>query len=108
MDVAFDATLFQWRGPAPFHWLALQEHACDLVRAEATQATYGWGAVPVSVRVGATGWETSLLPRDGGYLLPVKQHVRAQERIDDGDTVAVALRVSPRGGRAANGTGPTG
>jgi hypothetical protein len=107
VDATFTGVLFEWRGPAPFFWLALPEDVCDAVRDQAAQATYGWGAIPVSARIGATEWETSLLPRDGGYVLPVKQVVRTRERFGDGDTVTVAVRVAPRGGRAANGTGPT-
>jgi hypothetical protein len=105
VDATFSAELFEWRGPAPFYWLALPEDVCDYVRSEASVASYGWGAVPVSVRIGATDWETSLLPRDGGYVLPVKDAVRAREDIGDGDTVTVAMSVAPRHGRAANGTG---
>lgn len=107
VDATFRAELFEWRGPAPFYWLPLPEEVCDYVRAEAAMASYGWGAIPVRVRIGGTEWETSLLPRDGGYVLPVKQHVRTQERFGEGDTVRVAMSVAPRGGRAANGTGPT-
>jgi hypothetical protein len=107
VDATFRAELFEWRGPAPFYWLALPPDVCDDVRAEAPMASYGWGAIPVAVRIGATRWETSLLPRDGGYVLPVKQDVRTRERFGDGDTVTVAMSVAPRGGRAANGTGPT-
>jgi len=69
--------------------------------------SYGWGAVPVRARIGVTEWETSLLPKDDGYVLPVKDAVRKAERVDEGDTVAVAMRVAPRGRRQANGTGPT-
>lgn len=107
MDTTFSAELFEWRGPSPFYWLALPDEMCDYVREEAGRATYGWGVIPVSVRIGGTDWETSLLPRDGGYLLPVKQLVRTKERFGDGDTVMVVLKVAPRNGRAANGTGPT-
>ena len=107
MDTTFSAELFEWRGPAPFYWLPLPEEVCDHVRAGAAATTYGWGVIPVRARIGATEWETSLLPRDGGYLLPVKQDVRNRERFGGGDTVTVALSVAPRGGRAANGTGPT-
>jgi len=105
--MTFTAELFEWRGPAPFYWMSLPGDACEDVRAEAAEATYGWGAIPVRVRIGGTEWETSLLPRDGGYVLPVKKDVRARERFGDGDTVTVAMSVAPRGGRAANGTGPT-
>jgi hypothetical protein len=107
VEATFSAVLFEWRGPAPFYWLALPEDVCDSVRDQAAQVTYGWGAIPVSARIGGTEWETSLLPRDGGYVLPVKQVVRTSEGFGEGDTVTVALRVAPRGGRAANGTGPT-
>ena len=105
MDTTFTAELFEWRGPAPFFWLSLPADACDYVRAEAAEATYGWGAIPVTVRIGDTDWETSLLPRDGGYVLPVKKVVRAQEGFGDGDRVMVEMSVAPRGGRTANGTG---
>lgn len=107
VDTTFTADLFEWRGPAPFSWFTLPENVCDHVRAQAAHATYGWGAIPVCVRIGATRWETSLLPRDGGYVLPVKKAVRTQERFGEGDTVTVAMSVAPRRGRAANGTGPT-
>jgi len=105
MDLQFSAEVFEWRGPAPFYWLSLPEDGCAAVRAE--QASYGWGAVPVRARIGGTEWETSLLPKDGGYVLPVKVVVRRAEGIDEGDTVTVGLSVAPRGGRQANGSGPT-
>lgn len=69
------------------------------------EATYGWGAIPAAVPSGGTEWETSLLPRDGGYALPVKKDVRMREQLGEGDTVTVEMSVAPRGGRAANGTG---
>ncbi|RKR30231.1 DUF1905 domain-containing protein [Arthrobacter oryzae] len=105
--MTFSAELFEWRGPAPFYWLSLPAEVCDYVRAQAATATYGWGAIPVSARIGGTEWETSLLPRNGAYVLPVKKDVRTQERFGNGDAVTVTLSVAPRGGRAANGTGPT-
>ncbi|KUM37727.1 DUF1905 domain-containing protein [Arthrobacter sp. EPSL27] len=107
MDTTFSAEMFEWRGPAPYYWLALPADACGYVRVQAAVASYGWGAIPVRVRIGDTEWETSLLPRDGGYVLPVRKNVRLQERLADGDRVAVGMSVAPRGGRAANGTGPT-
>lgn len=107
MDLEFTAELWEWRGPAPFYWLPLPEDGCAYVRAEAAAASYGWGAIPVRARIGDTEWETSLLPKDGGYLLPLKVAVRKAERVGDGDPVSVAMSIAPRGGRAANGTGPT-
>jgi hypothetical protein len=103
VDLEFEAELWEWRGPSPYYWLTLPDEGCNEIRVDAAHASYGWGAVPVRARVGATEWETSLLPKDGSYVLPVKQAVRAAERIDTGDTVAVALAVVPRGGRPASG-----
>jgi hypothetical protein len=105
VETSFTARLFQWRGPAPFFWLALTEQACEDIRAEAAAVSYGWGAVPVQATIGTTRWETSLLPRDGGFLLPVKQAVRTREHLLEDADVQVAVRVADRGGRAANGTG---
>jgi hypothetical protein len=107
VDSEFSGTIFEWRGPAPFYWLALPEDSCAYVRAEASEASYGWGAIPVRVRLGGTEWETSLLPKDGGYVLPLKSAVREREQVSAGDAVTVLLSIAPRGGRSANGTRQT-
>jgi hypothetical protein len=107
MDVEFDAPIWEWRGPAPYYWVTVSDEGCEYVRFHAQRASYGWGAIPVTARIGETEWETSLLPKNGGYVLPIKQVVRKAEGIDDGDPVTVALSVAPRDGRQANGTGTT-
>ena len=62
---------------------------------QATSAllTYGWGMTSVEVRIGSTRWTTSLFPKDGGYVVPLKDLVRNAERIAVGDTVTVRLAV---------------
>lgn len=107
MDVEFDGDVIEWRGPAPYVWVRLPEPAADQVAAQAAPATYGWGAIPVDARIGDTTWETSLLPKDGGYVLPVKVVVRRAEQVAVGDRLRVGLTVAPRDGRRAGGTGPT-
>lgn len=107
MDTEFSGDLFEWRGPAPFYWVALSEEACDDVRGIAALASYGWGAIPVQARIGSTMWETSLLPKDGGYVLPVKKEVRVREDIDEGDDVAVSMTIAARHGRPVDGTTST-
>jgi hypothetical protein len=49
--------------------------------------------IPVSAQIGATRWTTSLFPKDGGYLVPVKAAVRQSEGLVVGDTVLVRLTV---------------
>ncbi len=104
VETKFTSELFEWRGPAPFFWIALPQDLADEVKADSSATTYGWGAIPVRVRIGKTTWETSMLPRDGGYVLPVKKVVRLAEGLIEDQPVRVQLSVEPRGGRAANGT----
>jgi hypothetical protein len=81
IDVQFSGELIHWRGPSPYHFVVLPPEAADSVAAVAAEATYGWGAIPVSVVIGTTDFTTSLFPKDGGYLLPVKDAVRRAERL---------------------------
>jgi Domain of unknown function (DUF1905) len=41
--------------------------------------------------VGGTEFTTSLFPKDGGYLVPLKDAVRRAEGISEGDVVALRL-----------------
>jgi len=54
-------------------------------------ATYGWGVIPVVARIGDIEFETSLFPKDGGYLLPLKDAVRKPQQITDGDEITVSM-----------------
>lgn len=51
------------------------------------------GDDPVAAQVGETRWSTSLWPKDGGYLVPVKAWVRKAEGLELGDVVTVWLHV---------------
>jgi hypothetical protein len=84
------------RGPAPFHFVTVPEEQCTELAAVAADVSYGWGMIPVRARTGATEWRTSLFPKDGGYVVPLKDAVRRAERIDVGDVVALHLDVRPR------------
>ena len=55
--------------------------------------TYGWGCIPVNVRIGRTDFTTSLFPKDDLYLVPVKVAVRRAEGLELGDEVTVRLRL---------------
>ena len=61
------------------------------IESVAAAVTYGWGMIPVTVRLGGSTWTTSLWPKDGGYIVPLKLAVRRAEGVDVGDTVAVRL-----------------
>jgi hypothetical protein len=87
----FSGELFQWRGPAPYYFVAVPEEDSADIKAASAMLTYGWGVIPVRVRIGDTEWETSLFPKDGIYLVPVKDKVRHAEALADGDVVQVQM-----------------
>ena len=93
MDLQFSGEVWHWRGPAPHHFVSVPEEECEQVREAAAVVTYGWGMVPVAVQVGGSAWTTSLWPKDGGYVVPLKQWVRQAEGIDVGDEVTVRLTI---------------
>jgi hypothetical protein len=93
MDASFDGEVWFWRGPAPWHFLTVPAEICERLAMRAPLVSYGWGMVPVTARIGATRWTTSLFPKDGRYLVPVKASVRSAEGIELGDTVTVRLHL---------------
>jgi Domain of unknown function (DUF1905) len=93
MQLQFSGEIFFWRGPAPWHFVTVPEAECREIAAAASLVTYGWGMIPVGVRIGGTEWTTSLWPKDGSYIVPLKTWVRKAEQIDVGDTVSVRLTV---------------
>ena len=52
-----------------------------------------WGQVPVRVRIKGTEFTTALFPKDGRYLLPLKDVVRKSAGIEVGQLVTVAMSV---------------
>ena len=95
-EIAFAGRIVEWRGPAPYLFVRVPDEHVGEVAYAARQASYGWGCVPVTARIGGTDFTSSLFPRDGGYLLPVKVAVQRSERVGLGDRVTVTLRVVPR------------
>ena len=93
MDIEFDGTIWFWKGPAPFYFVTVPaEQSLDL-KAISGIVTYGWGMIPVHVRIGKTEWQTSLFPKDGAYIVPLKDRIRKAEKLEAGDTVTVRLEV---------------
>jgi hypothetical protein len=49
--------------------------------------------IPVVAAIGDTEWTTSLFPKDGRYVVPLKDVVRRAEGLQVGDTVTLRLVV---------------
>ena len=94
LDIAFTASIIEWRGPAPFHFAPIPSEKTDGVRWAARLASYGWGCVPVEAEIRGVAFATSLFPRDGGYLLPLKTAVRRDIGIGPDDRIAVRMRIA--------------
>lgn len=93
MDLEFDGPIIEWRGPAPYFYVAVPEDESDEIAAVASAVTYGWGCIPVTATIGETEFYTALFPKDGRYLLPLKVVVRRAEGIAEGDTVSVRMSI---------------
>ena len=93
MELEFTGDVIEWRGPAPFYYLTVPEDESDDISAVKQEFTYGWGVIPVTCRVAETTWTTSLFPRDGRYLVPLKDAVRSAAGIEPGDRLSVRMRL---------------
>jgi hypothetical protein len=93
MEMEFAGELRYWRGPSPYHFVTVPEEVCVELRDVSPIVSYGWGMIPVRARIGGSVFETSLLPKHGGYVVPIKDVVRKAEGLAEGDTVTVELAI---------------
>jgi hypothetical protein len=91
VELEFEGEIIQWRGPSPFHFVAVPDEPSGAIESVKSLVTYGWGAIPVQARIGDTSFTTSLFPRGEIYLVPVKDAVRKAEQLALGDVVTVTL-----------------
>jgi hypothetical protein len=95
MEFEFEGPVVEWRGPAPFYFVAIPKEESADIKLVAKGIEY-WGQVPVTVRIRDTEFSTALFPKDGRYLLPVKDAVRESTGIAVDQVLAVGLSVGRR------------
>ena len=93
LNWAFPGELWYWRGPSPYHFIRVPEDVAADLRVLSPVVSYGWGVIPVRVRIGESGFTTSLFPKDGGYLVPIKDAVRKAEGLVLGEAVLVEMTI---------------
>jgi hypothetical protein len=93
MNLEFNDKIWFWRGPAPWYFVTVPAEQSRDLNVISGLVTYGWGMIPVHARIGKTEWKTSLFPKDGHYIVPVKASVRRAENLEEGDEVTVRLEV---------------
>jgi len=93
LRLAFTGELWYWRGPSPYHFVTVSEDGSAQLQAIANDVTYGWGMIPVTVRIGATDFDTSLFQKNGRFIVPIRDVVRNAEQLELGNTVEIELRI---------------
>ena len=93
MVIEFKGKIFQWRGPAPYLFVAVPDDQSANIKSVSKLVTYGWGVIPATVKVGKTEWTTSLFPKDGRYLVPIKMVVQKAEKLQEGDEIKLRLEL---------------
>lgn len=93
MNIEFNGNIWFWKGPAPWYFVTIPAEPSDAIKAVSASVTYGWGVIPVIVRIGQTEWTTSLFPKDGRYLVPLRADIRKAEKLNEGDEVTIHLKV---------------
>jgi hypothetical protein len=93
MERTFTGEVIEWRGPAPYLFVAMTPEESEDLKEAARGLSY-WGQVPVHVTIGGTEFTTALFPRDGRYLVPVKVAVQRAEALAEDAVVEVFLRLN--------------
>lgn len=90
-EFEFTGAVFEWRGPSPYYFIEIPAAQSAKIKERASQLTYGWGVIPVTGVIGETEFTTSLIPKEGLYLLPIKNVVRFGENLEVGQVVQAKL-----------------
>jgi len=93
LDLRFDGEVIQWRGPSPYYFVTMPDEPAAAIHGIAKAVSYGWGCIPARVRIDDAVFTTALIPKDGRYLVPLKDAVRRRLGVSDDDVVAVELSI---------------
>ena len=91
MELTFTASMIEWRGPAPFYFIPVPQEQSAAIKTIASAITYGWGVVYVHATIADTTWKTTLMPKDGLYMLPIKNAIRLALKLEQEQSIQVQL-----------------
>ncbi len=94
MTLEFTGEIWFWRGPAPWYFVTVPDEQCLELKAASRLVTYGWGMIPVTLHIGNTKCKTSLFPKNGKYLVPIKADLRKAEQLKEGEIIVLQLEVA--------------
>lgn len=93
MEFEVTGTVIEWRGPAPFYFLPMSKEQSEEVDPYKRELSYGWGVIPCQVTLGGVTTTTSLFPKDGIYMVPLKDMLRKPGHVSAGHEVQALIRV---------------
>lgn len=96
MEITVTGRIIEWRGPAPYWFLPFSPDDSAMVDEMKPMLTYGWGCIPVTCVLGHTEFTTSIMPRQGVYLIPLKDKVRKAEGVTAETPVTVRVSFTLR------------
>jgi hypothetical protein len=79
MEWTFTGEVIEWRGPAPYLFVAMTPEETEDLK-EAARGLIYWGQVPVHVTIGDTEFTTALFPRTGATWCPSRWQCSEQRR----------------------------
>ncbi len=93
MRFVFKSRVFEWRGPAPFYFVATPEPVSEQIEELKHELTYGWGVIPARITIGKTTVSTSLIPKNGSFYVPLKNEIRIPNSIELGDEIQIVVEL---------------
>jgi len=93
LSFIISGTVIEWRGPAPFYFVATPAAVTSQIEEHKKAISYGWGVVPATVTIGETEITTSLIPKAGSFYIPLKDAIRKPNGISVGDNVELVLKL---------------
>ena len=96
MEITVTGSIIEWRGPAPYWFLPISDDDSAMIDELKPMLTYGWGCIPVTCRLGRTTFTTSIMPKDGIYLIPLKVAVRKAAGITPDAPITVHVEMTLR------------
>ena len=98
MEISFTSHMIEWRGPAPYYFISVPLEQSLQIKTFASAITYGWGVVYTHATIGETTWKTTLMPKEGLYLLPIRKVLRLDLKLEENQEIEVqlAFNLEPR------------
>lgn len=96
MEFRCSGRVLEWRGPAPYYFVATSPKISSLIRERSRQLSYGWGVIQIHGKIKEVPLQTAIIPKDGVYFIPIKDAVRKDLEIEVGDRVTVEFNLGKK------------